>query len=232
MFNRGLTYDQFQAFETALQSIVEVYGNKNIFAADDIITFHRHVGFRSDPRFLESFFAVEPSDLERSLAWRLHVLCWAGDQAASVPGDFVQCGAGAGMKAAIVARYVNLGGSGKSFHVYDPDDAKSPEAAEARRQRLGTLSGVVLDEATPLAGVAAAAPPKIAWLHLDVAQASAEEMILEGLIGRVSPNGLVLIEEYGSNRCADRVAAADRIAAANACVFMELPTGQGLLIKT
>lgn len=226
-----MTEDHNRAFETALQSIVEVSGQEGVFAADDIITFHRHVGFRSDTRFLQSFFAAEPSDLERCLAWRLHVLCWAGDHASSTPGDFVQCGARSGLKAATVARYVDLGGVGKSFHVYDPCDARSPEAAEARRQRLGTLFGVVLDEATPLARVAAAAPPKIAWLHLDVAQASAEEMILEGLIGRVSPNGLVLVEEYGSNRRADSVAAADRIAAANNCAFMELPTGQGLLIK-
>jgi len=75
------------------------------------------------------------------------------------------------------------------------------------------------------------APAHIAFLHLDMNSPRAEVGALEVLFERISPNGIIVFDDYGWKLYAPQKAAADEFMAARGQSIMEMPTGQGLLIK-
>jgi hypothetical protein len=75
------------------------------------------------------------------------------------------------------------------------------------------------------------APERIAFLHLDLNSPRAETAALEFLLDRVSPGGIVVFDDYGWKHFQNHKEATDRWVAARGQVILELPTGQGLMIK-
>lgn len=75
------------------------------------------------------------------------------------------------------------------------------------------------------------APRKIAFLHLDLNDAASEIAALELLFERVVPGGLIVLDDYGWQHYRKQKDAEDRFFAAHGLRVMELPTGQGLVLK-
>ncbi len=76
-----------------------------------------------------------------------------------------------------------------------------------------------------------AIPEKIAYLHLDMNSAQAEIGALEHLYDRVSPGGLILLDDFGWVCNLDQTLAEMRFMALRNQPILELPTGQGLILK-
>jgi O-methyltransferase len=192
-----------------------------------------------------------------SIAWRLHTLVWAARQALALPdGDFVECGVFQGDMAHVVHSVTGMSGSGRRFFLFDSFEGFDPtitseadypdlhgyvEMANAYYRRPGLYDGVVARFAAhpeivitkgflprALDGVA---PAKIAFLHIDLNAATAEVGCLDTLFDRVVPGGLIVFDDYGWSAYRKQKEAEDAWMSHRGYSVLELPTGQGLVVK-
>lgn len=196
-------------------------------------------------------------DAQQSISWRLHTLVWAAREALALPaGDFVECGVFQGDMSFVVYHAAGLAGSGRSMHLFDSFEGLDPqlvaageyatltgyfEIANRYYQKPGLYEGVLERfAATPEvkvhrgflpAALAGRAPDAIAWLHVDLNSALAEVGVLEALFDRVVPGGRIILDDYGWRALSSQKVAEDGFFAARGHSVLELPTGQGLVIK-
>ena len=190
------------------------------------------------------------------ISWRLNTLVWAARTALQIPGDFVECGVYKGDMSWVITELVDLASAQRSFYLYDTFEGFSPQYSseddfplapqffhiadrgyhiphlyDSVRQRfieksyVKVIRGVVPDIISEIA------PVQIAFMHIDMNSAGPELGALELLFDRVSPGGLVIFDDYGWFLHKKQKDAADRFMAERGQEILELPTGQGLLIK-
>lgn len=212
------------------------------FIADNLITFGHTRGFLTEPRFVAAVREEHPSTTELSIVWRTHTLCWAAENCLAVPGDYIECGSYQGYSMAVVLRYL-AGLPGRRCYLYDLFDPTGGDGEgkrlpghapglfdQVRRRFAGWPNAVVTQGKVP--GVLAdIAPDRIAFLHLDMNNAPAEFGALEVVFDRVSPGGMIVFDDYGWTGYRDQKAAADAFMQERGLAVLELPTGQGLVVK-
>jgi hypothetical protein len=191
-----------------------------------------------------------------AMAWRLNTLVWAARTALSVPGDFVECGVFHGNMSWLVTEVVPLEATGRSFYLFDtfagfspkwsspadfpdsgphfaflherfspPDLAAEVGARFAAKRYVRVVEGVVPDV------FADVCPATIAYLHIDMNSPGPERGALLALFDRVSAGGVVILDDYGWLTHAAQRAACDAFMRERRHDILELPTGQGLVIK-
>ncbi|MDH4331031.1 MAG: TylF/MycF family methyltransferase [Desulfobulbaceae bacterium] len=75
-------------------------------------------------------------------------------------------------------------------------------------------------------------PEKIAFMHIDMNNAEAEKAALEHRWSRVMPGGMVILDDYGWVFYGKQKEAEDILFSNNHNhLVLELPTGQGMVIK-
>jgi hypothetical protein len=190
------------------------------------------------------------------LAWRLHVMFWASSCAYKVPGDFVECGVTHGDMPWIITETFDFPKAGKRFFGFDtfegfdfrysseddfPDGPQffyrlhdesraDPQRHEKVVKRFAgkpfvkIIRGVVPDILRDHA------PPKIAFLHLDMNAPQASKGALELLFDRLSSGAVVVFDDYGWIQYRREKEVADEFFEARGYRLLELPTGQGLVI--
>jgi len=191
-----------------------------------------------------------------TISWRLHTLVWAARSAMSIAGDFVECGVFKGDMAWFVSQLIDLKSRDKCFWLYDtfagfsdkyssPDDFPEnrtffdfankhykdptiyPYVCNRFRDRadIKVIKGVVPDV------LREAAPAQIAFAHIDLNSPAAEVGALEFLFPRLSSGGLVVFDDYGWKSSHRQKEAEDEFMRRHGYEVLELPTGQGLVIK-
>jgi O-methyltransferase len=212
------------------------------FVADNLITFGHTRGFLQDADFVAAVRAEQPSSGELALVWRTHTLCWAAHSCLAVPGDYVECGAYQGYSMAVVLRYL-AGLSGRRCYLYDLFDpiggagegerlpAHSPELYERVCTRFHAMENVLVVRGKVPDVLSDIAPEAIAFLHLDMNNAEAELGALEVLFDRVSTGGMIVFDDYGWTGYRAQKRVADRFMSEHGLHVLELPTGQGLVLK-
>lgn len=233
-------------FNSALQTMRQIYPRH--FAGDMLITFARNMGFLEDPDFVKAMEAEARSGQDQSLVWRLHVLCWAAANALKLEGDFVECGVYQGFSTAVVARYLQFGRQSRTWYLYDtftgiPPDQLSPGHMNPPPYQDPSLHDAAIKRFAPYPNIrvvrgrvpevlAEASPKSIAFLHLDMNSAAAELGALEHLYDRMVPGACLVLDDYGWYAYREQKAAEDSFFSRHGCPVLELPTGQGLVIKT
>jgi O-methyltransferase len=212
------------------------------YIADNLLTFGHTAGFRTDSRFVAAVEAADAKPAERAMAWRTHTLCWAAASCAVLEGDFVECGTYEGYSMEVVLHSL-AGLPGKTLWLYDLFD---PQGGDGEGKRLPEHSPALYDRVRarfarwPNANVVrgkvpdvlhASAPQRIAFLHIDMNNTEAELGALEVLYERVATGGMIVFDDYGWTGYRAQKQAEDRFAAARGLSILELPTGQGLLVK-
>jgi O-methyltransferase len=76
-----------------------------------------------------------------------------------------------------------------------------------------------------------ACPEAISFLHLDMNSAASEIAALEHLYDLLSPGAMVVLDDYGWTGYGAQKQAEDAFFAAKGQSVLELPTGQGLVLK-
>jgi O-methyltransferase len=196
-------------------------------------------------------------DNRQSVAWRLHTLVWAAKQALRLPaGDFVECGVFQGDMSFVVFHAAGLAGSGRRMALFDSFEGLDPaqvaegeygassgylEMANSFYRKTGLYDGVLsrfaphpevsVHKGFLPAGLEGRTPEAIAWLHVDLNSAMAEVAVLEALFDRVVPGGLIVLDDYGWIAYRLQKSAEDAFFAARGYSVLELPTGQGLVVK-
>ena len=232
----------YKLFIQHLQGLVDHVPPVGVFAGDNLFTYGRNLGFLDDEKFMATFNEHAQDVVERSTAWRLHILCWAARRALKLDGDFVECACYKGTSARIVADYVDLEASGKSFYLYDLFDHdpamphhRMPEHGatlfETVKSRFAEFSRVHVTQGRVPDVLHEVAPDRISFLHLDLNNAVAEVGALEFMFERVSPGAPIVLDDYGWHAYRAQKAAIDAFLGPRNYQVLELPTGQGLLIK-
>jgi hypothetical protein len=169
-------------------------------------------------------------------------LCWSAESCLGIEGDYVECGSYQGYSMAVVLRYL-AGLPGRQCFLYDLFDpsggagegrrlpAHAPELFERVRARFGAWPNVLVTRGRVPEVLAEVAPRRIAFLHVDMNNAQAELGALELLFERISPGGIIVFDDYGWSGYRDQKAAADEFLRERGHAVLELPTGQGLVVK-
>jgi hypothetical protein len=190
------------------------------------------------------------------ISWRLNTLVWAARNALDTPGDFVECGVYKGDMSWVITELVDLAGAKRTFYLYDTFEGFSPQYSSeddfplapqffhiahrgysvpdlydsvckrfAEKSYVKVIKGVVPDIISEIS------PDRIAFMHIDMNSAAPEVGALELMFERVSPGGIVIFDDYGWFLHQKQKEAEDRFMADRGQEILELPTGQGLLIK-
>jgi O-methyltransferase len=190
------------------------------------------------------------------ISWRLNTLVWAARTALHIPGDFVECGVYKGDMSWVVTELVDLVRAKRTFYLYDTFEGFAPKYSSeddfplapqffhfadrgyntpqlydsvcgrfSGKPYVKVIKGVVPDIIWEIS------PDKISFMHIDMNSPAPEVGALELLFERVSSGGVVIFDDYGWFLHAKQKDAADRFMSDHGHEILELPTGQGLLIK-
>jgi len=241
----GMNPEQTRRFGEALRAMKEI--QPRIFAADMVIALARNMGFLRDAAFMQAMNAEPRSRQEKSLVWRLHVLCWAAESALAVEGDFVECGVFKGLSTSVVAHYLDFGKRDRTWYLYDTFAGIPAEQLDAGRsnpkeyqdaglypsvvRRFAAYSNIRVNQGRVPEVLAQSSPQRIAFMHIDMNSAAAEVAALEVLFDRMTPGGLLVLDDYGWYWYRDQKKAEDPFFLKRGLKVLELPTGQGLVLK-
>jgi hypothetical protein len=230
--------------------------HNSIFWGDRLLTLDKSCGFLNDPAFVRALQALQvdqaPEHGPDGIAWRLNTLIWAGRRALELGGDFVECGVYRGDMSWFVAQvlgaeniphfYLYDSFSGFSSKLTSPDDFGSSsfmDFANRAYQENGLYESVVArfshyPNFTVIKGflpdsLQQTAPSRIGYLHLDLNSANAEAAVLEVLFDRVVPGAAIVCDDFGWLMYKN--SAVRTFLQAHGHHVLELPTGQGLVIK-
>jgi hypothetical protein len=241
-----VTEAQQQELAAALQAIARIY--PRYFAMDMLITMGRNMGFLEDVPFMKAVNEEARSDQDRSLIWRLHLLCWCAMNALKLDGDFVECGVYRGFSTAVVAKYIRFAEQRRKWYLYDtfagipadqlnrghesPEPYAAPGVFESVCQRFSAYPNIEIVRGRVPEVLAQQAPASIAFMHLDLNSAAAEVGALERLYDRMVIGGYLVLDDYGWYAYRQQKIEEDPFFRSRGTSVLELPTGQGLVIKT
>ena len=219
--------------QKALQQLMSLLGaNKgnDCTLHDDLFVWFRNLFFTTDPRFDAACnnlnFAL------RARLWRLYTLCWACEQTQG-KGDIVDIGTYDGRALEVVLRYQT---SLPAVHAYDlfdnvPEEARKadhgPNLFEQVRQRLAPFNVTV--HKGDICAVTAL-PERIGFCQIDLNNAEAEGYIFPLVYERLQAGSIVVFDDYGFRRYRESALTHQRFLEGKEQV-LELPSGQGLLVK-
>lgn len=242
MTNAFYSVQDFPAFIKGMQQAVDQIPPLGIFLGDNLFTYARNLSFLDDAQFMAACDKNLETNLEKSLIWRIHVLCWAARNGMRLEGDFMECACYKGTSARIVCDYLDLGRSDKHYYLYDifehdagMDHHDMPEHGADLygkvKQRFADMQNVHVTQGSVPEILHQVAPEKIAFMHLDINSVAAEIGVLEFLFDRIVPGGVIILDDYGWLAYRAQKETEDPFFAARGYRVLELPTGQGMVIK-
>jgi len=235
------------------------WGDPPVYDGDFLRVWNKSVSFLKDERFMRAYMAGMhtdhrqgrhagfPTDLH--IEWRLHVCGWAAWHAKQLSGDFVECGVNAGIMSVAICNYLDFNTVGKRFFLFDtfagiPEEQILPEEIHARDQN--TVYRDVYETAKrnfapwpnailvrgKIPDVLRAQPiEKVCYLMLDLNILAPEKAALEFFWDKMVSGGVVLFDDYGWTGYDAQRKAHDAFAESKGAKILDLPTGQGMLIK-
>ena len=248
-------------FDLTLRTLVRpfhhgLFWGDRLLTLDKSADFLADPSFRTALAQADSLTGANQYASPNGITWRYNTLVWAARTCLGLPGDFVECGVYRGDMSWMITQTVDLRSAGKKFYLYDtftgldpryPSESVSPKAREfeqfsAREYQAEDIEGYVrkrfrtMDCVVVIKGVVPdvlhqIAPERIAFMHLDMNSPKAEAGALEMLFDRVLPGGIIVFDDYGWKQFEKQKESADRFMASRGQLIMELPTGQGLMIK-
>ncbi|MCH9704284.1 MAG: TylF/MycF family methyltransferase [Chlamydiae bacterium] len=219
----------------------------------------RNVSFRRNTKFMDAYHAginsghkiLDPSDDKLQIDWRVHICCWAAQQALLLNGDFVECGTNTGIVALSICNFLDFNSISKNFYLFDtfegiPEHQVSEsekghvewanehfyeDCYETTTQNFSPFPNVHLVKGIIPQTLNTENIEKVAFLHIDMNIAYPEKCALEFFWDKISPGGLIIFDDYGFNGYEEQMDVHDAFAKSKGTSILLLPTGQGLLIK-
>ncbi len=102
---------------------------------------------------------------------------------------------------------------------------------EQVKDRFSDFSNVTVTQGKVPDVLRQVAPEKIAFMHLDMNNAEAEVGALDVLFERMVPGAILILDDYGWMGYRDQKTAEDAWFAERGYQVLEMPTGQGMVIK-
>jgi hypothetical protein len=227
-----------------------------VYTNDNMIVFQRALTFLREPRFMASLARASETGAGGfdDRTWRAHILLWAARNALNLEGDFVELGTFRGYFAGCLTECLDFGGLERRFYLYDtfeglPEDAEkeelpesfyaslkehysAPDIYDSVRRRFAAMPNVNVIRGKVPDSLHGTCPERIAWLHVDLNSAVHEIAALEYLWDRIARGGFIILDDFGFAIFAKQTRAHQAFFAARGLSVAELPTGQGLVVKT
>ena len=230
------------AFSNGLQQCINEVRPEGIWCGDNLFAFNRNLSFLDDEKFMSAVGRHCTMNVERGITWRQHTLAWAARSCMFIEGDFVECACYRGTSALIVSDYVDLPKTNKKYFLYDlfehastdPHHAMPEHSAdlyEGVKKRFSGLDNVVITRGRVPEILQEVAPERVAFLHLNMNSAEPELAALEFFWERMSPGAVVVLDDYGWLYYRAQKLAEDPFFVARGLSVLEMPTGQGLVVK-
>ena len=231
-----------QKFADALFGVLGSTPSSGRFASDNLVVWRRNLSFLDDQALMQSLARNAEGMIERAIVWRNAVLLWAARNGLRREGDFVECGVWRGTTVRVVCDAIDFKATGKHYWLYDVFDWREGDLHHKLEGLDATLHDKVVARFADLPTVhvvkgyvpgsfAQGTPEKIALMHLDMNNAPAEIGALEHLWDRVVPGGIVVLDDYGWDNYRPQKLAEDEFFGRRGYQVLELPTGQGMVIK-
>lgn len=231
-----------KAFADGFSKMFETMPVPGRFAGDNMIVWCRNLSFLDDRALMNSVAKNGETFIERAIVWRTAVLVWAARNGLRRSGDFVECGTYKGTTAREICDAIDIKSTKKKFWLYDVFDWSEQDKhhylegldadlhAKVMR-RFADLECVRIIKGYVPESFAQGIPTEISLLHLDMNNAPAEIGALETLWDRVVPGGTVVLDDYGWVQYRPQKLAEDEFFARRGYSVLELPTGQGIVLK-
>ncbi|MBK1694625.1 hypothetical protein CKO09_07725 [Chromatium weissei] len=231
-------------FLQGIQQGISNTSSDGIYAGDNIFAIGRNLSFLENESFVNAWRSHAETNVEHAIVWRIYVLAWVAKSILmrKIPGDFVECACYKGTSARIICDYINFAHVNKNYYLYDlfeHDDTmihhSMPEHGvtlfESVKKRFANFSNVIITKGFVPQVLDEISPSTISFLHIDLNNAPAEIGALERLFDRLSTGGILILDDYGWRVYREQKLAEDVWLAARGYEVLELPTGQGLVIK-
>lgn len=165
---------------------------------------------------------------------------WAG----RLPGEFAECGVYKGGSAIYLCQEARK--SGKHVHLFDSfEGLPSPSEVDGSHWRKGNLAAPLEDVLSGLGNYACfschrgwiperfaeVAHESFSLVHIDVDLYEPTRESLEFFHPRLVPGGVIVLDDHGFTSCPGATKAAEDFCAATQTVVINLPTGQGIILK-
>ncbi|MDX8386219.1 MAG: TylF/MycF/NovP-related O-methyltransferase [Gallionella sp.] len=245
----GIPAGREKELQQAMATIADIYKG-NFYSNDMLIALWRNLSFRNDEKFISSFYESATNNQEKSLVWRLHTLIWAAQNALNVEGDFVECGVFKGFCSDVIFKYLEFQNLPRAAYLYDTFEGL-PEKTSTEQERkiwdyskydpeaiykgvcekFSTYQNVHIVRGIVPDSFQDQAPEKIAFMHIDMNSEQAEMLALEHLFDKVTPGGMIVFDDFGWTCNANQMKSELSFMNARDHQVLELPTGQGIVIK-
>ena len=214
----------------------------SFYCSDNVICWNRNLSFMADEQFMEIMRRNATSNIEMTIIWRTYILCHFAKLARKLPGDFIEVGAYKGNTANVIADRIDLASSGKQYYLYDLFEHSESDLHHAMPEHGAELFDKVKERfaAYPFVNVikgyvpesfSQGFPEQIAFAHIDLNQAPAEVEAIKQIVPRMVQGAILILDDYGWWSYRTQKEAEDPLLAEFGLDVLELPTGQGLVIK-
>ena len=248
----GLTHRPNQNTRLMLDvlKLIEARGGVTAFVGEGLATWFKNPPFIRDARFMElaeQDFEIAPSGIS-NWHWNLLIVLRAVQQAAAVPGDFVELGVYKGHTTKFLADYLDFATWNRRWWLYDTFDGVPADQQDPGRNITAASYGLafsfeeVRDRFAPWPNItvtggrvpevlAEGGPERIAFMHIDLNNSAAEVGALDVLYERISPGGVIVFDDFCWATSHSQYDAEMAWFGARGLTVFPLPTGQGLFVK-
>jgi O-methyltransferase len=225
------------------QAVNEINGQAGIYAGDNLFTYHRNLSFLDDEPLMKAFNAHATTEVEKAILWRMSTVLFGVRNGLRLEGDFVECACYKGTTVRVICDAVDFANyPDRHYYLYDLFDhdpslphhampEHSKELYAQVKERFSDFKNVTVTQGKVPEVLAEVAPQKIAFMHLDLNNADAEIGALEVLFDRMVPGAVLVLDDYGWLSYREQMLAEAPWFLKYGYRVLELPTGQGLLIK-
>lgn len=233
-----------------LKDIETTLPHAEVFVGSGLATWLKVPPFVADARFMElaeGDVGIAPAGVA-NWHWNLAMVLAAAQQARDLPGDFVELGVYKGHTTKFLAEYLGFEGWSKRWWLYDtfdgvPDDQQDPGrnvtaanygeafSFEEVRDRFAPWANITVTRGRVPEVLDEVCPDAIAFMHIDLNNATAEVGALDRLYDRLVPGGVIVFDDFLWQTSAAQRSAEQAWFEARGLTVFPLPTGQGLFVR-
>lgn len=220
--------------------------------SDGVLSSKQNCSFIHDSKFRQAYEVGKKTQSwgKLDLEWRVYNALYFAEYAASLDGDFVECGVHRGGLVRSVIEYVDFAHLAKRFYLLDTYDGFVDKYVSEKEVAIGATSIQYEDcyeyvknlfEPFPNVVIIRGAVPetltevntdKVAFLSIDMNCVEPEIAAVEYFWeDKLVKGGIVLLDDYGWPTHIYQKKAFDEFAKKKNLPILSLPTGQGALIK-